>query len=392
MAQPPFQADVLQIEPSSGQTLTLARDPATGSMVFKDALVTGGLTLSDLANLGTIGGVLVVGRSGTGAKYTTIQSAINAVPSSSSSTNPYVILIFPGVYTENVIIEKDGISLLGYGRVVIQPSTATDTITIRASVSTFPLRCNLRSLIVLQPNDGRSCVAITGGAGSTVGSLGITLEGCLLAPTGVGSFTVYGDTVNSVVLSSCRSDGAAPTATLRFNQCASVRVSEGTHPLVQVDYNSAGTLPSVVASTYSFSFTTLGTTLVTLQGGTSVSMDGCTVGPLTVNGNRTASLVNSTVGVLVLGGTTAATLTNTPRGSVSGTGTMVETLTRGTSTFVAVDHVDVTLPVARPTNSYMVNLDAGLASIPWTTTKTTSGFTIQFAAPVSTAVLWSVQS
>lgn len=392
MAQPPFQADVFQVEPSSGQTLTITRDPTTGALVFKDALVTGGLSLSELAGLGTIGGVLIVGRSGTGAKYTTIQSAVNAVPANASSTNPYVILVFPGVYTENVIIEKDGISLLGMGRVVVQPSTSNDTITIRASVSTFPLRCNLRSLIILQSNDGRSCVAITGGAGSTVGSLGITLEGCLLAPTGVGSFTVYGDTVNSVILSSCRSDGAAPTATLRFNQCSSVRISEGSHPLVQVDYNSAGTLPSVVASTYSFSFTTLGTTLITLQGGTSVSMEGCTVGPLTVNGNRSASLVNSTVGALVLGGTTAATLANTTRGSVSGTGTMVETLTRGTAIFVAVDHVDVTLPVARPTNSYMVTLDSSLSTLPWATTKTASGFTIQFAAPVSTSVLWSVQS
>jgi len=392
VTQPAFKVDVLQIEPSSGQVLDISRDAATGAMVFRDHVIPAGLDLSDLANLGTVAGVLIVGKSGAGAQYTTIQSALNAVPTTASSTNPYVILIFPGVYTENVIIEKDGVSIRSVGRVVLQPSSVADTITIRASVSTTPLRCTLRGLTVLQPNDGRSCVAITGGSGSTVGSLGITLEGCILAPSGTGTYTVYADTVNSIILSGCRSDGAAPTATLRCNQCSSLRVNEGIHPLVQIDYSSSGVLPSVTATSYSFSFTTIGTTLVTLQGGTSLSLEGCVSGPLTVNGNRTLAISNSTIGALVLGGTTAATLVYTYRGAVSGTGTMVETTTRGTATFVSVDHVDVTLPVPRPTNSYMVSLDAGGVSIPWVDTKTTSGFTIRFSAPVSASVLWSVQS
>lgn len=392
MTQPSFKADVFQIEPSSGQILEIKRDPVSGSLLFTDNVIQSGISLSDLANLGTVSGVLIVGKSGSGAKYTTIQSALNAVPSSSSSTNPHVILVFPGVYTENLTIEKDGVSIRTVGRAVLQPSSATDTVLIRASVSTTPLRCNIRGLTILQPNDGRSCVAITGGSGSTVGFLGITLEGCILAPSGTGSYTVYADTVNSIILSGCRSDGASPTATLRCNQCASLRVTEGTHPLVQIDYSSAGVLPSTSATSYSFSYTTMGATLVSLQGGTSVLVDGCAVGSLTVNGNRTLTVANSTLGLVVLGGTTAATFTYTVRGSISGTGTLVETTTRGLATFVSVDHVDVTFPVPRPSGSYMVSLDSGISATPWVDSKTGSGFTIRFSTPTSASVLWSVQS
>ena len=110
MPQPNFQVDGLRIEPGSGQTLTITRDAATGSLRFTDAVVTGGINLSSLAGLGTIAGVLVVGASGTGAQYTTVQSAIDAVPASASLSDPYVVLVMPGVYSENLVIEKAGMT------------------------------------------------------------------------------------------------------------------------------------------------------------------------------------------------------------------------------------------------------------------------------------------
>ena len=67
MVQPAYQIDQLQVEPGSGQTLTISRDAPTGSLNFVDAVVTGGINLSDLAGLASIGSVFVVGSAGAGA-------------------------------------------------------------------------------------------------------------------------------------------------------------------------------------------------------------------------------------------------------------------------------------------------------------------------------------
>ena len=46
MPQPPFLVDELQIEPGSGDTLTISRDSTDGAMAFLDAVVTGTLAVS----------------------------------------------------------------------------------------------------------------------------------------------------------------------------------------------------------------------------------------------------------------------------------------------------------------------------------------------------------
>src|SRR3989344_4953294 len=103
MAQGPFLIDQIQIEPGSGQLLLIYRD-ATGSVAFQ------------VAGLRTIGNVKVVGRSGAGAQYTTIQDALDTVPTSASATNPYIILVMPGRYDETVNIVRDGVRLVGLGQ------------------------------------------------------------------------------------------------------------------------------------------------------------------------------------------------------------------------------------------------------------------------------------
>jgi hypothetical protein len=102
MPQPPFLIDVLQVEPGSGDTLTVSRDSAGGALKFVDALLTSGVLLPSLVGLRNVTGVYIVGRAGDGAPYTTIQSALDAVPDSSSAAAPSLVLIMPGVYTENV--------------------------------------------------------------------------------------------------------------------------------------------------------------------------------------------------------------------------------------------------------------------------------------------------
>ena len=70
MAQDPVLADQLQIEPGAAGTRLIYR-AADGSLAFKDSLLTGGITLSQLAGLRSVANTLVVGKSGAGAAYTT---------------------------------------------------------------------------------------------------------------------------------------------------------------------------------------------------------------------------------------------------------------------------------------------------------------------------------
>lgn len=166
MAQPPFLLDVLQIEPGSGDTLTIDRDSAHGGMKFVDAVVTSGVLLQNLIGIRSITGVYVVGRGGDGAAYTTIQSALDAIPTASSATAPSVVLIMAGVYTENLTIHKDGVYLFGLGGVTINNSGASDTVEISAwtdgTTSTTPQDVLLQNLTITNDQVAQSCVRCIG--------------------------------------------------------------------------------------------------------------------------------------------------------------------------------------------------------------------------------------
>ena len=98
MAQPPYLLDVLQIEPGSGDTLTISRDSTAGAMSFVDAIISGGVLLPNLVGLRNVTGLFIVGRAGDGAPYTTIQSALDAIPTGSSAAAPSLVMVMPGVY------------------------------------------------------------------------------------------------------------------------------------------------------------------------------------------------------------------------------------------------------------------------------------------------------
>ena len=394
MPQPNYQVDGLRVEPGSGQTLTITRDSATGSLRFVDAVVTGGINLSDLAGLGTVAGTLIVGASGTGAGDTTVQSAIDAVPANASLSNPYVILVMPGVYTENLEIEKAGITVQGLGRAVIQAATASGTVTVQGAVASVPTSLTLRNLTIVNANNGEACVDILGGAGSTVGADGIILDGCDLQPTGVGGYTVYADTVNYITLTGCQATGVPATASLRVNQCAGFTALNSVLPAVQADYTTAGSVPSVVGSAYTLSgCQSVGNVLSTLTNAGSLTVSGClSVGNLTLNGNQTLSVTTSSVGNVTVNGTTAATIKNSTRGTAAGAGSLLEPQVSGLTGFSAVSTQTVTFPVARPNTNYTVALDTGLTTASRVTNKLTTSFDIVFVAPVTTTVYWTVLS
>lgn len=390
MTQPNIQADGVRIEPGSGQTLTITRDSATGSLRFVDAVVTGGINLRDMASLSTVAGVLIVGKSGAGAGYTTVQSALSAVPSSSSLTTPYLVLVMPGVYTENLTIEKAGITVQGLGRVVITAAGSLPTVTVQSSVSTTPTSLTLKDINIVQPNPGLACVSIVGSAGSTIGSDGVVLDGCTLTASGVGSYTVQANLVDFITLRNCLSTGSSGSASLRVSQCALLDIEGGMHPAIQADYNAAGTVPSIMGSLYSLSGCSTLNVQSTLSGGGALVLGRCSAGNITMYGNRTLLASSATLGDLSLNGTTAATLQFTSRGGATGTGTLSETLTTGTLLFTGSATESVVFDVSRANGTYSVALDTGDATPAYVSARDATGFTVTFTSPVSTTVYWTV--
>ena len=391
MTQPGFQVDSLRVEPGSGQTLTISRDNTTGSLRFVDNVVPAGLNLVQLSGLSTVAGVLVVGTAGSGAQYTSLQAAHDAVPVTASLTNPYLVLVMGGVYTASLNITKAGITFQALGRVVIQPSAAVPCITVQGAVSSTPTSLTLRGLTLIQTGNGLACLSLQGGATSTVGSEGIIVDGCTLLPTGVGGFTVDAQAVNYVTLLNCQTQGVPVSASMRVQQCAGLTVVGGTIPAAQMDYDTTGAIPSVAGSSYALSgCVSVGNIQSTLQGAGSLAVQTTVTGNVTMNGNRTLSVQGSSVGNLVLNGTTAATLTNSTRGTVAGTGTLSETQSSGTKAFAASATETVTFDVARPNANYTVTLDTGVVTSVYAINKSVAGFDIVFSGPVTTTVRWTV--
>jgi hypothetical protein len=394
MAQLPFQVDVLQVEPGSGQTLKITRDAPTGSLRFWDVLIPLGINLSDLASLNAITGVLVVGRAGSGAKYLTIQSAINAIPSTASVTNPYMILVFPGIYLENLVIDKDGVSIVAVGLASIVAVSSTPTVTIKAGLLTTPLTALFQGIKIQTSFVGLECVLVQGGPGSAVANGGVIFKDCNFAALGAGGYTVRADTVNSVTLYGCRTDESVPSATQKVTQCASYLVSGGTVPPTQMDYDTVLPPPATAGSTYSIeNGRTVGAVLSTLSNAGSLRILDCLlVGNVTLNGNRTGLIQSSTVGNLSIGGTSAMTLVSSKRGTVAGTGTLEESGVSGSTSFVASLSEAVVFAVPRPNANYAVMLDTGVSAASAVTLKTAAGFTITFGAIQTTTVYWTVSS
>jgi len=392
MTQAPFQVDVLQVEPGSGQTLKITRDAPTGSLRFWDAMIPLGINLSDIASLNAITGVLVVGRAGSGAKYLTIQSAINAIPSTASVTNPYMILCFPGIYLENLVIDKDGVSIVAVGPASIVAVSATPTVTIKAGLLTTPLVALFQGIKIQTSFIGLECVLVQGGPGSAVANGGIVFKDCNFAALGAGGYTVRADTVNSVALYGCRTDESVPSATQKVTQCASYLVSGGTVPPTQMDYDTGLPPPLTAGSAYSVEGgRTVGVLSSTLVNAGSLKILGClSVGNVTLNGNRTGLIQSSTVGNLSIGGTSAMTLVSSKRGTVAGTGTLEESGVTGSTSFVASLSEVVVFSVPRPNANYAVLLDTGVAAASAVILKTAAGFTIAFGAIQTTTVYWTI--
>lgn len=216
MPQPPLLVDQLQIEPGSGDILTIDRDSTAGALKFVDAVVTAGVLLPSLVGIRNITGVYTVGRAGDGAMYSTVQSALDAIPASTSSAaSPSLVLIFPGVYQEDLTVTKDGVYMVGLGRARIVNNTATHTITVKASVLSTPQNILFQGLEVECTEAARASIYALGAdtfatgtvtvngtpitAGDTITVNGTVLTGFSgVRTSGSNNFSVNGTTTDSI--------------------------------------------------------------------------------------------------------------------------------------------------------------------------------------------------
>lgn len=194
MPQPPFLLDVLQIAPGSGNTLTISRDSSTGSIRFVDNLIASGVNLSELVGIRNVTGVYIVGRGGEGAPYTSIQSAIDSIPDSSDLYNPSLVLVLPGVYEESVVVDKDGVHLVGIGGASIS-SDSVSTLKIKASLQNTPKDVSIRGLLIKNSGAGGACIRISGA--DTFASATVTVNN---SPLSVGDIvTIDGTNLTGVI-------------------------------------------------------------------------------------------------------------------------------------------------------------------------------------------------
>lgn len=198
MAQPPFLVDQIQIEPGSTGTRLISRD-LSGELRFEDPVTT--LLLSQMAGSRNITGVFIVGRGGSGAAYTSIQDALDDIPSASSSSAPSVVIVYPGVYQENLKIQKDGVTIIALGEVKVQNSGASNTIEVSASIDSTPKTVTLRNLTISNDAAGQACLTLIGADSFATGSFVINV-----APLAVGdTLTIGGITLTGAV---CRVSGS----------------------------------------------------------------------------------------------------------------------------------------------------------------------------------------
>lgn len=168
--QPPFRADAFQVENSDspvGPRLLESR-LSDGSLMFTDPRIPAGISLYELAGLQRGHNIIIVSQTGEAASkapdgtlVTTIQKAFDQIPDSSDANNPWIILVLPGVYFENLVVVKDHVTVVALGEVVLKAPANQDTVRIVEGVFTAPQRVIFRGLRIENNWVNRCCVNIS---------------------------------------------------------------------------------------------------------------------------------------------------------------------------------------------------------------------------------------
>lgn len=411
MAQDPMKLDQIQIEPGATGTRMIRR-ATDGSLEFLDSLVTGGITLSNLAGFRAISNIMVVGKSGAGAAYSTIQSALDAIPASSSEANPYFVFIGPGVYRETLNIVRDGVTLFGLGAVIQSLGEAVPngpdayhTVVIQAALGTIPKKVSLINLPITNAHDNYACIRVVGGAASQVVQTGLFVQDCQVKTTGAG-YPLWATSVNHLFLTGGSMKGSGLQSLIRVEDCASF-LAEGVEgiPAIQLNFDSTGDIPSEAGSSSTYCIESCsglcdGSLLAppiasTLLGRGTLKIVGCaTEAGASFSGDQSVKVIGSRLGNLTLNDSIAVSLDHSRKGTITsgGTSTLEEPIQRGAVSFAAETTKVVLFDTPQPNANYSVNLEPGGVVIGawWVTAKTAAGFTLNFAVPQTCSAIWTV--
>lgn len=405
MPQPPHLVDAVQIEPGttdSGGPRIIERDTTTGDLLFKSPQHPVGVTLSKLAGQASVENVLIVGSGGAGSEFSSIQDALDRIPVGSSSSDPWVVLVYPGVYREDVVIEKDGVAIVGIGRVQVEDATAGGhTITIRAGESSSPQWCWLENLRIRNTNPGKACVLIDGNSSLSLGVERIRLQGCDYVAEGLDGHQIlaFGTHIVEVYEGTCQDSILATSISVaQCNQflmhdvrvLRDISMSYDTALLSGSDYSAYYTPPDAENHYKIARSDQVGDVEVSIDGAGGFTLAYCqTVGDVDLSGDRVMTVVGSRLGDVGMDGPTLRMFSSS-RTEVTGSGVLSEERTTGSVTFAASSSENVSFDIDQPDTSYEVFIDSPTSARPWATTKTTNGFTINFSSNQSATVFWRV--
>ena len=408
MAQNPLLVDQIEIEPGAVAGGTrLIKAAADGSLQFKDAVVTGGITLAQLAGLRSIGNLLVVGKSGAGAEYTTVQAALDAIPATSSLLNPYFVLIGPGRYKETLNLVRDGVHLIGFGATLASVAEDTPnapgayhTLVIQEALGTVPKYITFSGIRITNAHDSYAAVRIDGGVGSQVAENLAAFRGCDILNSGSGS-PIRATSVNNVLIQGGSMAESSATSLVLAEMCARFIMSgvDGV-PNVQLDYDG-GDVPSIATSDYQLiGCPNLGRGILsppvssTLNTQGKLSITGCSGGAnLRLEGDRSVDIRGSEVGNITMLGSVAVSIAGSKKGTISsGVNTTLEEPVQVGTVVVAGLSKTVDFVTPQPDSNYNVSVE--FDSAPTThwfiTNKGVDNFTIVFTAPQAMNVEWTI--
>lgn len=416
MAQSPFLIDQIQIEPGSNQTLLINRDAATGALRFQDAVITGGILLHQLAGLRAITNVFTVGKTGAGAQYTTIQSALDAVPSSASATNPYLVLVMPGRYDETLNIVRDGVRLVGIGRPEVRSALEATpdavgndhTLIISEQNGTIPRSILIQGFDITNAHTNKAAVRVVGGAASNVGNQGITLLDCnLQANSAGGNRNLWATAANIIRVFGGYWSESSNLGLLLLEEVG-LFLAQGVQGIgaISLRYDTGNAQPAGGAVGYIFTdcgeiaaATALGTPIaVDLDGDGVATFDNCILGgQANLSGDQSFLLRNCVTAGLNLQETVTVTARATLVGSIvaaNANAVLDVPKLRGTATLDTEAMVDVVFDVPMSDADYHVDLELPSRpandETPWITNKAVTGFTVNFQSNQDLTAEWRV--
>jgi hypothetical protein len=168
--QPPFRSDAFEVENAdavAGPRLIEAYI-ADGSLRFTDTRIPGGINLNELVGLQQAQNVVIVSQTGEGGSkdangdpITTVQGGLDAVPTSADVDDPWVVLLAPGLYVEDLYFLRDGVTLDGLGTAILRNSSAVSTLRMRAGPASTPRRVKIQNLRIECVTAAEACIDIS---------------------------------------------------------------------------------------------------------------------------------------------------------------------------------------------------------------------------------------